>query len=147
MALGAEQSAVAALEPFAAQGVPSAAQLSRELAALAPALYRANEPQSSGNSFLARLESHAERLVRITPAGTSAAPAGDDASSVIVRINAAAARGDVAAALAEIAKLPDAPRALVDAWVKKAQAREAAIAASQRIAAAALAALGKPGSQ
>jgi hypothetical protein len=85
--------------------------------------------------------------VRITPAGTSAAPAGDDASSVIARINAAAARGDVAAALAEIAKLPDAPRALVDAWVKKAQAREAAIAASQHIAAAALAALGKPGSQ
>ena len=145
-ALGAEQSAVAALEPFAAQGVPTAAQLSRELAALAPALYRANDPEPS-NSFLARLESHAERLVRITPAGTSAPPAGDDASSVIARINAAAARGDVAAALAEIAKLPDAPRALVDAWVKKAQAREAAIAASQRIAAAALTALGKPGSQ
>jgi hypothetical protein len=145
-ALGAEQSAVAALEPFAAQGVPTAAQLSRELAALAPALYRANDPEPS-NSFLARLESHAERLVRITPAGTSAPPAGDDASSVIARINAAAARGDVAAALAEIAKLPDAPRAPVDAWVKKAQAREAAIAASQRIAAAALAALGKPGSQ
>jgi hypothetical protein len=146
-ALGAEESAVAALGPFAAQGVPSAAQLSRELAALAPALYRASEPQPSGNSFLARLESHAERLVRITPAGTSAPPAGDDAASVIARINATAARGDVAAALAEIAKLPEAPRALLDAWVKKAQAREAAIAASQRIAAAALAALGKPGSQ
>ena len=146
-ALGADQTAVAALEPFAAEGVPSAAQLSRELAALAPALHRASNREPSGNSFLARLESHAERLVRITPAGTSAPPAGDDASSVIARINAAAARGDVAAALAEIAKLPDAPRALVDAWVKKAQAREAAIAASQRVAAAALAALGKPGSQ
>jgi hypothetical protein len=146
-ALGAEQSAVAALEPFAGQGLPSAAQLSRELAALTPALYRATDPAPSGNSFLARLESHAEKLVRITPVDTSAAPAGDDASSVIARIDAAAARGDVAAALAEIAKLPDAPRALVDAWVKKAQAREAAIAASRRIAADALAALGKPGSQ
>ena len=66
---------------------------------------------------------------------------------MIARINAAAARGDVAAALADIAKLPDASRALADGWVKKAQAREAAIAASQRIAADALAALGKPGSQ
>jgi hypothetical protein len=146
-ALGAEQSAVAALEPFAAQGVPSAAQLGRELAALAPALYRANDPEPRSNSFLARLESHAEKLVRITPAGTSAPPAGDESSSVIARINAAATRGDVAAALAEIAKLPEAPRALVDAWVKRAQGREAAIAASQRIAAGALAALGKPGSQ
>ena len=146
-ALGVDPSATAALAPFAAQGVPSAAQLGHELAVLTPALYRATDPAPSGGSLLARLESHAQRLVRITPVGTSAAPAGDDASSVIARINGAAARGDVAAALAEIAKLPDALRALVDAWVKKAQAREAAIAASRRIAADALAALGKPGSQ
>jgi hypothetical protein len=146
-ALGADPNATAALAPFAAQGVPSAAQLGHELAVLAPALYRATDPAPSGGSLLARLESHAQRLVRITPVGTSAAPAGDDASSVIARINGAAARDDVAAALAEIAKLPDAPRALADAWVKKAQARAAAIAASQRIAADALAALGKPGPQ
>jgi hypothetical protein len=146
-ALGADASATAVLAPFAAQGVPGAAQLGHELAALTPALYRASDPEPSGNSFLARLESHAEKLVRITPVGTSAGPADGDASSVIARINAAAARGDVAAALADIAKLPDASRALADGWVKKAQAREAAIAASQRIAADALAALGKPGSQ
>jgi len=146
-ALGAEQSAVTVLEPFAAQGVPSAAQLGHELTALTPALYRAADPAPSGNSFLSRLESHAEKLVRITPAGTSAPSAGDDPPSVIGRINAAAARGDVAAALADIAKLPEASRALADAWVKTAQAREAAIAASRKIAADALAALAKPGSQ
>ena len=134
-------------QPFAAQGVPSAAQLGRELAALMPALYRAAEAEPNNNSFLARLESHAQKLVRITPVGTSAAPAGDDPASVIARINAAAARGDSAAALADIAKLPDAARALADDWVKKAQAREAAIAASRRIAADALAALSKPVSQ
>jgi hypothetical protein len=43
--------------------------------------------------------------------------------------------------------LPEAQRALAAAWVKTAQAREAAIAASQKIAADALAALAKPGSQ
>ena len=146
-ALGAEQNATAALQPFAAQGVPSAAQLGRELAALTPALYRATEAEPNNNSFLARLESHAQKLVRITPVGTSAAPAGDDPASVIARINAAAARGDSAAALADIAKLPDGARALADDWVKKAQACEAAIAASRRIAADALAALSKPVSQ
>jgi hypothetical protein len=146
-ALGADAHATAALAPFAVLGVPSAAQLGHELAALTPALSRASDPELGGNSFLARLESHAQRLVRITPVGTSAASAGDDPSSVIARLNASAARGDVAAALADIAKLPDAPRALADAWVKKAQAREAAIAASQRIAADALAALAKPASQ
>jgi hypothetical protein len=146
-ALGAEQNATAALQPFAAQGVPSAAQLGRELAALTPALYRATETEPNSNSFLARLESRAQKLVRITPVGTSAAPAGDDPASVIARINAAAARGDSAAALADIAKLPDGARALADGWVKKAQACEAAIAASRRIAADALAALSKPVSQ
>ena len=146
-ALGAEQNATAALQPFAAQGVPSAAQLGRELAALTPALYRATETEPNGNSFLTRLESRAQKLVRITPVGTSAAPAGDDPASVIARINAAAARGDSAAALADIAKLPDGARALADGWVKNAQACEAAIAASRRIAADALAALSKPVSQ
>jgi hypothetical protein len=146
-ALGADPSAAAMLAPFAAQGVPGAAQLGHELAALAPALYRAVNPAPSGNSFLARLESHAQQLVRITPIGTSAVSADDDPSSVIALINAAAARGDVAAALADITKLPDAPRALAGDWVKKAQVREAAIAASRRIAADALAALSKPGSQ
>lgn len=143
-ALGAAASAAAPLEPFAAQGVPGAGELGRELAALTPALYRATETAPHTDSFLARLESHAQRLVRITPAGTAAVPAGDDPASVIARINVAAARDDVTAALADIAKLPDAARALADVWVKKAQAREAAIAASQRIAADALSALGKP---
>jgi len=43
--------------------------------------------------------------------------------------------------------LPDPARTLAAPWVKKAEAREAAIAASRRIAADALAALGKPAQQ
>jgi hypothetical protein len=146
-ALGADPGATSALAPFAAQGLPSATQLGHELGVLTPALYRAVDPAPSGNSFLARLESHAQQLVRIAPVGTSAASAGDDPASVIARINAAAVRGDIVAALADIAKLPDAPRALTEDWVKKAQAREAALAACLRITAAALAALAKPASQ
>jgi hypothetical protein len=148
--LGAEGDATAALDPFAADGVPSAAALGRELSALVPALQQASEPETKSDSFLGRLESGAQKLVRITPlnAGAATTPAaGDDASSLIARINADAMRSNTSAALTDIARLPEAPRALAAAWVKKAQAREAAVAASERIAAAALGALTKPASQ
>jgi hypothetical protein len=145
--LGADQNATVPLASFAADGVPSVDALGRELAALTPALRRASETEPNNGSLLGRLEAHAQKLVRITPLDASTAPAGDGPSSVIARINAAAARGDIAAALADIARLPDAARSLAEVWVKKAEAREAAIAASRRIAADALAALGRPVSQ
>jgi hypothetical protein len=154
--LGADQNAIVALAPFAADGLPSAAALSRELIALMPALERAAEPAPNDGSFLGRLETHVQRLVRITPIdgpappATPTAQASDDASSAIARLHAEAARGDIGAALADIPRLPEAARALAASWVKKAEAREQAIAASNRIAADALAALGaggKPPSQ
>ena len=142
--LGADQSATAPLEPFAAAGVPSAAALAHELASLTPALQQAAEPASSNNSFLGRLENNAQRLVEITPVD---APPGDDPASVVTRISVDAAHADIAAALADIAKLPDAAKPLAAAWVEKAQARNAAIAASRKLAADALAALSKPNPQ
>ena len=146
---GADTGAVAALEPFAADGVPSAMTLGRELTALVPALQRASEPERSKSSLLERFEAHAQRLVRITPIDAAAAPtpASDDPSSLIARINGDAARADIAAALADVARLPDPERALAASWVKRAQAREAAAAASRRIAADALAALAKLAAQ
>jgi len=90
------------------------------------------------------LKTHAQKLVRITPVD---APAGNDSSAVAARINLDAAHGDIAAALTNIAALPDSAKALAADWVKKAEARNAAIAASRQIAADALAALGKPASQ
>ncbi len=145
--LGGDQAATAALEPFAADGVPSAASLGRELTALLPAMQRAVEPPSSGGSFLGRLENHARNLVHVTPIDGTAAPAGDNPASAIARIGADAAHGDLPAALADIGRLPEAARSLADGWVKKAEARDAALAASRRIAADALAALSKPVSQ
>ena len=146
-ALGADAKATAQLEPFAALGLTSTAELGRELSALTPALSRAMEPEPSSNSILAKLESRAQKLVRITPVGTSAAPAGDDPAALIARLSADAARGDIDAALAEIAKLPDEARALTEAWAKKAGARRAALTESRHVAAAALAALAKPESR
>jgi hypothetical protein len=141
---GAEESALAPLAPLAAEGVPNAAALAREFTALMPSLLQASGTASRDDSLLGRLEAHAQNLVRITPID---APAGDDASAVVARVNSEAARGDFAAALADAARLPDRARLAADNWVKKVEAREAAIAASRRIAADALAALTRPVSQ
>ncbi len=141
---GVDAKAAAPLEPFAAKGVPSAAELAHELALLTPAMLKAAAPASRDGSILSRLETNARNLVRITPAG---APPGDDPAAIIARINAAAAAGDIAAVLADIARLPEPARALAQGWVQKAEARNAAIAASRRIAADALSALSTTNTQ
>ena len=137
-ALGVDAKNTEALEPFAGSGIPSAAALARELEALAPALQDASEPQSSNTTFVERLKSNAQKLVRITPLN---APAGNDPQAVVDRIRIDAAHADIGAALADINALPDAAKPLAAAFIKKAAAREAALTASQQIAAEALAAL------
>jgi hypothetical protein len=142
--LGADTTAVAALTPLAATGVPSAAALGQELAALMPALQQAAVPAANDGSLLGRLQANAQQLVHITPIN---APPGDAPAAVTARIGVDAAHEDIAAALADIAKLPPAAQSVVAAWVQQARAREAALTAARNIAAAALAALAKPASQ
>jgi len=136
--------ALAPLEPFAAEGVPSAAALGRELAALAPDLLQASGAPTTDNSFLGRLQANAEKLVRVTPVD---APRGDEPAAIIARIKIEAGRGDIAAALADIGRLPEAARAIAAPWVKKAAARDAALAAGRRLTLEALGAFGKPAAQ
>jgi len=137
--LGANRNATAPLEPFAASGVPIAAELAHELAQLMPALVKTSRAPSNNGSFLGRLENNAKNLVRISPVD---APASDEPSAVIARLDADAARSDIAGALADIARLPQSAKTIAEPWVQKANARAAAIAASRRIAADALAGLG-----
>lgn len=143
-ALGAQHDATAPLAPFAASGVPSAAALADELERLVPVLRRATETSSGANTILGRLEANASHLIRITPVD---APAGNAPSAVVARIEADASHADIAAALNDIAALPDNAKPLVAAWVDKAKARQAALQASRHITADALAALSKPASQ
>lgn len=142
--LGADHNALAALEPLAASGVPTEAQLAQQLLQITPSLRQASGPPASRGSFLGRLEDNAKNLVRITPANV---PPGDDPSSVIARLDADAARADIKAALADIARLPQSAKSRLEPWVQKANARNAAIAASRRVAADALAALTSINSQ
>jgi hypothetical protein len=143
-ALGVDQSATAPLAPFAAGGVPSSAALARELATLLPALERTADTAPGDASFLGRLEASARKLVRITPLD---APLGDDPSAVMGRLTIDTERADITAALTDITALPDSAKPATAGWVEKAQARNAAIAASRGIAADALAALSKPAAQ
>ena len=144
-ALAADPKLVAALEPFAASGVPTAAAFARELAVAVASLPLpppgASAPPREG--FFERLQSQAEKFVRIRPSDdvTEGAPAASAAP--IARIAVKALRGDVAGARADLDKLPPEARAPAEAWIKKAEARAAALDASRRIAADALAGLGK----
>ena len=137
--LGADPKLVAALEPFARSGVPTSAALARQFSVLAPALSQAAEPPTR-EGVLGRLQANAEKLVRIRR--VDEAP-GSDAAAIVARSEAKAARGDLAGTAAELAQLPPNARAPAEAWIKSVQARTAAIDASRRLAADALAGLNK----
>jgi hypothetical protein len=141
-ALAADPALIAPLEPFAATGVPTATAFARELAALAPSLRPATVPPPARDGFLDRLQMQAEKLVRVRPV-EGAAAADSEGSALLARIAVKAARGDLAGARADVDKLPPDARAPADAWLKKAQARTAALDASRRLASDALAGLGK----
>ena len=91
--------------------------------------------------FLDRLKANAEKVVRVRPIDEAS---GDDPVAVVRRIEMRAEQGNIAGALAEIAKLPEGPRALTKEWVARVEARNAAVDASRRFAADALASIGKP---
>ncbi len=139
-ALAPDPNTLSPLEPFATSGLPSASALARELSALVPALLKAAGSAPRDSSFLEKLQSNAEKLVRIRP--IEEVP-GNDPASVISRIEAKAAQSDLSGALTEMAKLPPAARAPAQAWIAKAEARLQALGASRRLSADALAALGK----
>ena len=139
-ALGADAAALAALEPFAANGLPAAGTLARELVALTPALAQAAGGAARETGWFDRLAANAEKIVRIRPLEEVA---GSDPAAIVARIEVKAGAADIAGALAELSTLPASVRAPADAWIAKAQARAAALAASNRLAAASLAELVK----
>jgi hypothetical protein len=139
--LAADAQALTPLEPFAASGVPAQALLARQLSELVPAMRQLAAVPAPEGSFLDRLQANAERLVRIRPIGETP---GDDSAAIINRIEAKAARSDIAGALMELAKLPAPIRAPAEEWIKKARGRDIAVDLSRRIASDAIAALGRP---
>lgn len=140
--LTADRGKLDPLAAYAASGLPSAASLSRQLSELVPELRRLVMPATASSAgFLDRLQANAERLVRVRPVNK---PAGDNAGAVVDRIEIEAANAEIDAALTDLAKLPEHARAPAEPWIKSAKSRAAALQASRRFAAEAVAGLGKP---
>ena len=135
-AAGGDAAALSALGPFAAKGLPSDAVLAKDLLALVPAMSKAAgiDRQTSGG-FLEKLQANAEKLVRLRSVD---GPQGSDAGAVIARIEAHAARNDVAGARAEVETLPPAAKQVAAPWLKSAAARDAARNAARTLATSAL---------
>src|SRR3974390_1275603 len=137
--LGAIDKEISVLDPFAATGIPSPAALAQELHNLLPAMVNLAGAQAPQGGFLERLQANAGKLVRIRPVD---APPSDDPLAVLSRIENDAAKSAVAAALADLGKLPNPIRAPAQDWISKAQAREGALKAARQYAAAAAGAIG-----
>ena len=127
------------LDPFAEKGVPNPPALTRELLTLVPKLSPAADNTTTGSGIVDRLQAGASKLVRIERTDA----AGNDRSAVVARATAAALRNDLAEARRELASLDAAGRAPAQAWLDKAAARDAALAASRQFAEEAMAALAK----
>ena len=98
------------------------------------------ESPTTGSGIVDRLQAGAAKLVRIERTDAT----GSDRGAVVSRVTAAALRNDFAEARRELKTLAPADRAAVQAWLDKADARDAALAASRQFAADAMAMLAKP---
>jgi hypothetical protein len=129
------------LEGFAASGVPSAATLSRELLTLVPKLSPPSpDNATTGSGLIDRLQAGASKLVRIERTDA----VGNDRGAIVARVTAAALRNDSAEARRELNTLAPGDRSAAQGWLDKADARDAALAASRQFADDAMAALAKP---
>jgi hypothetical protein len=130
------------LDQFADKGVPNANRLSTELLAIVPKLLPAAQQNNAttGTGIVERLQAGATKLVKIERTDT----VGNDRGAVVSRITAAALRNDYNAARRELKTLQPDERAAAQAWLERADARDAALAASRQFATDAMAALAKP---
>jgi hypothetical protein len=132
----ADPGRLGALEPFAQQGAPTAAELAQSFEPLSAAILR-DERTASGD-WTDRLLRMADKVVTIRPVN---APDSTSASGLVARIDQALARGDVGDAAKAWEALPEPARRMSEDWGRQAKARADADAAAQAITANALSAL------
>ncbi|AWL92779.1 hypothetical protein [Bradyrhizobium ottawaense] len=139
-AMATKPDALKPLDTFAASGIPTPVALSRELLNIVPKLSPPAEAQTSGTGIVERLQAGASKLVRIERTDG----VGNDRGAIVARVTAAALRNDFVEARRELKTLAEADRAPAQAWLDKADARDAALAASRKFADDAMADLVKP---
>lgn len=139
--LAPDPDALAPLDGFVTTGVPKPISLSRELLTLVPKLSPpAPENSTTGSGIIERLQAGAAKLVQIERSDA----VGTDRGAVVARVTAAALHNEVDEARRELKTLQPADRAAAQAWIDKADARDAALAASRQFATDAMTALARP---
>lgn len=128
------------LDAFAATGVPTANALCRDLLALLPKLAPKPDAQPAPSGIVERLQQSAAKLVRIQRVDAN----GSGSAAVLARATAAAQRDDLGEAKRELMQVAASDRAPAQAWIAKADARDAALAASRQFVSETMTALSKP---
>ncbi|MGL4443418.1 MAG: COG4223 family protein, partial [Alsobacter sp.] len=118
---GADPQAVARLKPFAQTGAPTPAKLAADFAPLGEKLARAPQPSSDG--VMDRISATLSRVVKVRPVGNAQ---GEDSASIAARAETALRRGDLAAALEALQRLPEADRRQAQPFIDTLTARVAA---------------------
>ncbi len=120
--------ALEALKPYAQSGAPTTAALAAGFAKIAPAL-RAPAKAAHGD-YAESLWDEMKGLVKVHPVGETQ---GDDPAAVTTQVAAALGRGDLAAAKAAFAKLPESERTSAAGWAKDLDGVADARAAAQSL--------------
>lgn len=118
--ISAGDPAVAQLQPFAASGAPSRAELQREIPAVADAMVEAVEQPDPNQGLAARLFSSALSVVKVRQVGQVE---GTTPQAVVARIEDAVRGGDLASAAREWDALPPAAKTAGEAFKSKLDAR------------------------
>ncbi|PIT00115.1 hypothetical protein TSA1_04550 [Bradyrhizobium nitroreducens] len=137
--LAAKPDMLKPLDAFASSGIPTPVALSRELLNIVPKLSPPAEAPAANAGIVERLQAGASKLVRIERTDG----VGNDRGAIVARVTAAALRNDFVEARRELKTLPEADRVPAQAWLDKAEARDAALAASRKFADDAMADLAK----
>jgi hypothetical protein len=137
--LKADPAKVAALEPLASTGAPTARALADRFRPLADEI--AKEDQPADGSFVDRIMQSASHLVRVRSAGEKQ---GSDPAALASQIQAALDRGDLNRAHDLWTKLPDRAKARSQDWARALDARLAADNAAQSLASESIARIAKP---
>jgi hypothetical protein len=134
--LNADAQQLAAMEPFAQSGAPTAAALAQEFRPLGERMIA--EARGPATSWQDRLSRMAESIVTVRPIGE---PASDTVSGLVARIQNALARGAFAEAAKAWDALPEPARRTAEEFGRKLKARAAAEEAARAVSNQALAAL------
>ena len=135
---GTDPARVAALEPFAAQGAPTAAALAKSFDPLETAILR--ESRGPAEGWTDRILRMADRVVTVKPVNE---PGSTGVPALVARIRQALDRGDVVEAAAAWDALPEPARRLSEDWGRQVKAVAQAQQAAQAVATDALATLNR----